>query len=89
MQPLALILIMGIQVSWKMTFFPFAIATRYGLSLYVGKKMYPLYDQAQVAFDEMNSMVLDNVSGVRVVRAYGHHNSRSMPLLKKANSFIK
>ncbi len=69
--PLSLILIMSIQVDWLLTLvailpLPFLFLT----SLKLGKIIYPRYDEQQEAFDKLNERVLDNVAGVRVIRAY-------------------
>ena len=83
--PLAIILIMGLQISWSMTLLaiiPLPLIMVF--SLLLGRRLYPLYDRAQESFDEMNDVVLDNVAGVRVVRAYGREQQQ-IERFKKAS----
>ncbi len=68
---IAIIGIMAISGSWLLTLltvlpYPLLILS----SKLIGKKLYHEYDLAQEAFDEMNDRVLENVQGVRVVRAF-------------------
>ncbi|NMB28694.1 MAG: ABC transporter ATP-binding protein [Clostridiaceae bacterium] len=68
---ISIIFIMAISGSWLLTLltvlpYPFLILS----SKLIGKKLYHEYDLAQQAFDEMNDRVLENVQGVRVVRAF-------------------
>ena len=68
---ISIICIMAISGSWLLTLltvlpYPFLILS----SKLIGKKLYHEYDLAQQAFDEMNDRVLENVQGVRVVRAF-------------------
>ncbi|MDO5689564.1 MAG: ABC transporter ATP-binding protein [Tissierellia bacterium] len=74
--PVAIILMMGFGISWKLTLasvlpLPFVIIT----SKWIGDKLYLVYDQVQKSFDRMNETVLENVTGVRVIRAYVRENS--------------
>jgi ATP-binding cassette subfamily B protein len=69
--PLALILIMVIAISWKLTLaavLPLTLLIYF--SKLIGKALYSRFYAAQQAFDEMNDKVLENVAGVRVVRAF-------------------
>lgn len=71
-QPLVLIVMMCVQVSAPLTLLAvLPLPLIMVVALRAGRRLYPLYDQAQESFDDMNEMVLDHVSGVRVVRAYG------------------
>jgi ATP-binding cassette subfamily B multidrug efflux pump len=68
---ISIICIMAISGSWLLTLltvlpYPLLILS----SKLIGKKLYQEYDLAQQAFDEMNDRVLENVQGVRVVRAF-------------------
>lgn len=68
---IAIIAIMAISGSWFLTLltvlpYPLLILS----SKLIGKHLYREYDLAQQAFDEMNDRVLENVQGVRVVRAF-------------------
>ncbi|WP_459129862.1 ABC transporter ATP-binding protein [Guggenheimella bovis] len=69
--PLSLIIVMATTVSYKLTFFSILplplimVATRL-----LDKEFNKTFTAVQEAFDEMNDKVLENVSGVRVVRSY-------------------
>ena len=68
---LTIVLMMGISISWKLTFaalLPLPIMA-YAVSAY-GKKLHERFTVAQDAFGDMNDKVLESIAGVRVVRAY-------------------
>lgn len=74
--PISLILIMGLTTSWQLTLLsilPFPLLFLF--SKIISKKLYTEYEKAQEAFGLMNEAVLENVSGVRVVRAYNREES--------------
>ena len=67
----AIIAIMAIGGSWQLTLltvlpYPFLIF----FSSKIGDRLYCEYDLAQQAFDEINDRVLENIQGIRVVRAF-------------------
>ncbi|HNZ63377.1 MAG TPA: ABC transporter ATP-binding protein [Bacillota bacterium] len=67
----AIILMMAISGSWQLTLLtvlPYPLLILF--SSLIGKHLYREYDLAQQAFDEMNDRVLENIQGVRVVRAF-------------------
>ena len=68
---LAIILFMALSGSWKLTLlsalpYPLLIV----FSRKIGNRLYTEFDLSQRAFDDMNDRVLENVQGVRVVRAF-------------------
>lgn len=68
---ISIIAIMAISGSWQLTLLtvlPYPLLILF--SKLIGKHLYREYDLAQQAFDEMNDRVLENVQGVRVVRAF-------------------
>jgi ATP-binding cassette, subfamily B, multidrug efflux pump len=68
---MAILLTMGFVISWKLTFaalLPLPIMA-VAISIY-GKKINERFATAQQSFGDMNDRVLENVSGVRVIRAY-------------------
>ncbi len=68
---MSIILIMAISGSWQLTLLtvlPYPLLILF--SSLIGKHLYREYDLAQQAFDEMNDRVLENIQGVRVVRAF-------------------
>ncbi len=59
-------------ISWKLTFIallpmPFMVRT----TRYYGKLMHKRFAQAQEAFSRLNEKVQENVSGMRVIKAFG------------------
>ena len=68
---LVLLAIMAINGSWQLTLltflpYPFLIF----LSRKIGNRLYSEYDLAQQAFDDINDHVLENIQGIRVIRAF-------------------
>lgn len=73
--PLVVILIMAFSVSAKMTFF--SILPLPLLIVFTKKfedKITEHFEASQKTFDRMNDKVLENVSGVRVIRSYVREN---------------
>lgn len=69
--PAVVIIIMATTISWRMTLF--SVIPLPLLIIFTKKfedKITKYYKQSQEAFDKMNDKVLENVSGVRVVRSY-------------------
>lgn len=68
---LVLIAFMAIGGSWQLTVLT---VLPYPLLIYFSRKigdyLYTEYDQAQQAFDDINDRVLENIQGIRVVRAF-------------------
>lgn len=68
---IVLIAIMAISGSWQLTLLT---VLPYPLLIYssrkIGNHLYSEYDLAQQAFDEINDRVLENIQGIRVVRAF-------------------
>lgn len=88
--PLALIIIMSITVSWKLTLLailplPLVVIT----SRFIGNKLYKVYNKVQKAFDGMNEAVLENVLGVRVIRAFVREVSEENRFSETAETLYK
>lgn len=58
-------------------------------SRYIGKKLYAEFDKAQRAFDRMNDSVLENVSSVRVVRAYNREENERIRFHESADHLYR
>lgn len=73
--PLVILIIMATTISWRMT-----LLTMIPMPLLIvftkkfEDKITRYYRESQEAFDKLNDKVLENVSGVRVVRAYGRED---------------
>ncbi len=68
---LVLLVIMALNGSWQLTlltFIPYPFLIYF--SRKIGDHLYTEYDRAQEAFDDINDHVLENVQGIRVVRAF-------------------
>lgn len=69
--PIAIIFVMGFTIDWKLTLVSIIPLP---LLFYFTKKiesiLYVKYDKVQKSFDNLNDKVLENISGVRVVRSY-------------------
>ncbi len=71
-QPTAIILVMAITVDWRLTLLSIIpLPLLFFMSKKIGSLLYARYDEAQEAFDLMNDDVLENIAGVRVIRAFG------------------
>ena len=73
--PVVVIIIMATTVSWRMTLF--SVLPLPLLIVFTKKfedKITQYYKQSQEAFDRLNDKVLENISGVRVVRSYVREN---------------
>ncbi|NLC40229.1 MAG: ABC transporter ATP-binding protein [Clostridiaceae bacterium] len=67
----ATILFFMLGISWKLTLVTILpLPLLLFASKKIGAHLYEEFDDAQRAFDAMNDHVLENVSGVRIVRAY-------------------
>ncbi|MFA5585952.1 MAG: ABC transporter ATP-binding protein [Saccharofermentanales bacterium] len=66
-----LLIVMAINGSWQLTLLTFL---PYPLLIYfsrkIGNRLYCEYDLAQQAFDDINDHVLENIQGIRVIRAF-------------------
>lgn len=74
--PTIILLLMATTLSWKLTLLsilplPLLIV----VTKMIGDRLYTIYDRVQRSFDRLNEGVLENVAGVRVVRAYRRESS--------------
>ncbi len=68
---LVLLAVMAINGSWQLTlltFLPYPLLIFF--SRKIGNRLYTEYDLAQQAFDDINDHVLENIQGIRVIRAF-------------------
>ena len=68
---IAIIAVMALSGSWQLTLLtviPYPLLILF--SRKIGNHLYSEYDLAQQAFDEINDRVLENIQGIRVVRAF-------------------
>ncbi len=74
--PVALFFVMGMTTSWTLTLLSILpLPVLIFFSKQIGKKLYVEFDKAQEAFDHMNDSVLENVSGVRILRAFNREEN--------------
>ncbi len=89
-QPIAIILMMAINVDWRLTILSILpLPLLFILSKKVGSLLFRRYDEAQEAFDHMNEDVLENVAGVRVIRAFGLEDRSSADFSQTAEELFK
>ncbi|MDO5718285.1 MAG: ABC transporter ATP-binding protein [Tissierellia bacterium] len=88
--PIASIAIMSITISLKLTiaaiiplFFVVFITKK------IGDKVYNLFSKVLKSFDSLNENVLENVSGVRVIRAFVREDEESKRFSKKTDKYYK
>lgn len=85
--PLAVIFVMVFTVSWKLTLISvLPLPLLIYLSKIIGQKLYDRYFEAQQAFDEMNDKVLENIAGMRVIRAYEKGDDEVKDFIKTAQN---
>lgn len=88
--PLVVIFMMTFKISWLLTFFAILpLPLMFLISKFIGAKLYSQYNKVQEAFDDMNSKVLENVSAVRVIRAYVKENIEKMRFKEKSEKLYK
>lgn len=69
--PITIILVMGVLTSWPLTLVSIIpILLILPIYLVMSKKIYKLYDERQESYEELYSQVLENMSAVRLTRAY-------------------
>lgn len=82
--------IMAVLVSWKLTIvaiIPLLLVAY--TSKKVGDILYGIYDKVQRAFDKLNDSVLENIAGVRVIRAFVREENQKERFSKKADDFYQ
>lgn len=86
----AIILMMAIGGSWQLTLLtvlPYPLLILF--SSRIGRRLYTEFDLAQQAFDAMNDDVLENVQGVRVVRAFSMERSERASFAERADALYR
>ncbi len=88
--PLVLILIMGITISWKLTFMaiiplPLLIVA----SKKLGDSLYKIYRKIQVSLEKLNESVLENVTSIRVIRGFAMEEEVEEAFDKKNQAIYK
>ncbi|RYM05109.1 ATP-binding cassette domain-containing protein [Sporolactobacillus sp. THM7-7] len=71
------IVTMSVLISWELTLIaliPMPIMTV--LTMYYGSLLHKRFGKAQAAFSDLNDKVQENVSGVRVVKAFGEEDAQ-------------
>lgn len=69
--PLVVLIVMSTVISWKLTLFSILpLPLLFYATKKIEKILYIKYNRVQKSFDRLNDRVLENISGVRVVRSY-------------------
>lgn len=88
--PLAILIVMAVSVSFKLTIVSILPLP---LLFYATKKietiLYARFEQVQRSFDKLNDIVLENISGVRVVRSYTLEKSQTREFEKECLDYYE
>lgn len=88
--PMIIIVVMALTLSWKLTLATILpLPLLFWFSKYVGKKLYAVYDESQTAFDKVNEFVLENVSAVRVIRAFHAEKNEESRFAQVAQNYYE
>jgi len=82
------IVTMSVFISWKLTLItllPMPIMVI--LTMYYGSLLHKRFGKAQAAFSDLNDKVQENVSGVRVIKAFGEEDAQ-ITMFRKASQDV-
>lgn len=88
--PLLIIIMMMVVVDVKLTLasiIPLPVLAY--LVIKIGKKIYIRWDRVQRAFDKLNSTVLEDVEGIRIIRVFNLQRSRFLKFEKNGEDLRK
>ena len=69
--PLTIIIMMGVAISWPLTLVAIIpVLLILPIYLVMSKKIYRLYDEQQESYEALYAQVLENISAIRLTRAY-------------------
>lgn len=88
--PLLIIIMMMVVVDVKLTLasiIPLPVLAY--LVIKIGKKIYIRWDKVQRAFDKLNSTVLEDVEGIRIIRVFNLQRSRFLKFEKNGEDLRK
>lgn len=79
---------MAALISWKLTLITLVpMPLMAALTMYYGKLLHKRFHQAQAAFSDLNDRVQENVSGVRVIKAFGQEEAQK-DIFREASSDV-
>jgi ATP-binding cassette subfamily B protein len=94
--PLMLIfaLIMALRINVKLSLIFLLVVPLIGISIvFIGRKAHPIFEKVFDNYDELNNVVEENVSGIRVVKSYVLEDAETEKFKKKSqeiyNGFVK
>lgn len=88
--PLLIIIMMMVVVDVKLTLaaiIPLPILAY--LVIWIGNKIYTRWDKVQRAFDNLNTNVLEDVEGIRIIRVFNLQKSRYNKFEEKGQELVK
>ena len=81
---------MMLTISWKMTLMAFVIFPLVSVTVYIiGKQTHARHTKAQETYSELNTFAQENLSGVRVVKAFALENQHIASFSEKADEYLK
>ena len=82
-------LVMMIAIDWKMTIAVFSVLPMVSLVVYlIGKKSHYYHNIMQESYSELNAFAQENISGVRVVKAFTLEKSHTKKFLSLAVEYF-
>ena len=94
--PLMLVfaLVMALRINVKLSLVFLIMVPLIGLSIvYIGRKAHPIFEKVFNNYDELNNVVEENVSGIRVVKSYVLEDAETEKFKEKSqeiyNGFVK
>ena len=82
--------IMAFSISWRLSLIIVAIIPLIVIIIYFSmKKVLPLFTRVQKEVDKVNSVVRDNVSGIRVVKSFASSNQESAKFAKTNDEYMR
>lgn len=83
--PMAIIIVMAIAVDWRLTLFSILPLPLLAIMvLKIGDIIYERFAKVQVSFDRVNDTVLEDVSGIRLIRTFNLQKYREELFKEKA-----
>jgi len=81
---------MMLTISWKMTMMAFVIFPLVSITVYIiGKQTHSRHTKAQETYSELNTFAQENLSGVRVVKAFALEDQHIKGFSEKAEEYLK
>ena len=81
---------MMLTISWKMTLMAFAIFPLVSVTVYIiGKQTHARHTKVQETYSDLNTFAQENISGVRVVKAFALENQHIGRFSEKSEEYLR